>query len=517
MNKLNKTLYILTAVIFLTACELEEDPKFLASDNLFENTIGANSVLNGVYSSLADFAYYGSEYHHALNFTSGLYNSNKKAALLDIAALNPNPATKEIGNYWGGVYKCISRANNLIFSLKDLKLEDEAEQNNILGQAYFIRSLSYFNLIRSFGKCPLVVDPVDSDNPHHPMSDPESIYNQIIADAKLAAQLLPEKGDNAAGRPAKYAANMLLAKVYMQLAANKTAGETNYWQLAYDEAIKVYGMYSLVNDFSSLWQISTANNTVESVFEIQYNTEYPNWLLVMWTAPNVTKGGKNWTRFKPNLEVYDRHAFRYPDDPRLQYTFITEYQSWKGNSLETIETYPSFLNRGNRLKSYPIGYKYSAKDVNMLTTDTELNFVVFRYADLLLMLAEIENELNGPDNAYTYVNEVLARARIAGGINSESPADWSNMSQETFRFYIMSEYLFELLEEGHDWFNVRRRGWEFFRQNVLEEHNNHSDYDFSNVWDVEYSIDDRIMVLPIPNDEISSNLNMDANDQNPGY
>ena len=508
---------ILAVMALLTACELTEDPKFLASENLFNDETGANLVLNGVYASIADFGYYGSEFHHALNFTSGLYNSNKNAALLDIAALNPTPSSKEIGNFWNAVFSSISRANNLIAGFKDAELTNETEKNNILGQAYFIRALNYFDVVRVFGKSPLVVEPVTSEDPHMPMATPAAIYDQIIEDAKLAEQLLPEIGENTPGRPAKYAANMLLAKVYMHLAGNKTAAETDNWQNAYNEAIKAYGKYTLVADFASLWDLKTMNNTSESVFEIQHNVEYRSRLIQYWTASNVTAAGNNWARFKPNLEVYDRHVNRYPGDPRIQYTFVTEYQKWNKESLTNVATYPTFKNRGNKEKSYPYGYKYFAKDNNMITTDTDMNYVVFRYAELLLMLAEIENELNGPDNAYQYINEVMARARVAGGAASEIPADWTGLTQQEFRQNITFEYLFELLGEGHDWFNVRRRGYEFFKEHVIDAHNNHPAYKFSNNLDPEYNVNERIMLLPIPNDEISSNLKLTAEDQNPGY
>ena len=518
MNKLIKYIVSVLAVVFIiTACELTEDPKFLASDNLFNDVVGANTVLNGVYASLAGYNYYGSEYHHTLNWTSGLYNSHKSSVLRDIAALNPTSSNKNVGNYWKGVFQTISRSNNVIDELSNVELEDIDEQNNITGQAYLIRALSYFNIVRSFGKCPLVTEPVSSEDPYYPMSSPDDIYAQIISDAQMAEQLLPEKGNNTSGRPAKYAANMLLAKVYMQLAGDETAGGTDNWQKAYNEAAKVYGQYSLVDDFKSLWDLKTMNNTQESIFEIQYNVEYMSRLIVYWTASKVTVSGNNWARFKPNIEVYDRHAANYPDDPRLHLTFVTEFDQWNKGALKTVNTYPDYIKRGSKDKSYPYGYKYFAKDNNMTSTDTDLNFVIYRYADLLLMLAEIENELNGPGNAYQYVNEVLARARVAGGASSEMPADWGGLTQEDFRQNIMFEYMFELLGEGHDWFNVRRRGYTFFKENVLDAHNNHPDYKFSNKWDPEYVTNEKIMVLPIPNTEISSNLKLDATDQNPGY
>jgi hypothetical protein len=350
------------------------------------------------------------------------------------------------------------------------------------------------------------------------MSTSQEIYELIIADAQKAESLLPDKSGITDGRPAKYTANMLLAKVYMQLASNKTASESDNWQKAYNEAIKVYGKYNLVKDFVSLWNPKTSDNTTESVFEIQGNVENTLRMIQLWTPGTGNLGMSCWGRFKPNLEVYDKHVAAYPNDPRIKYTFVTQWLKFSANGTTTTQvTYPTFKTRNNKDKSYPYGYKYYIKDVNLLNYDTDMNLVVFRYADLLLMLAEIENELNGPNNAYKYVNEVLARARIAGGVVSDQPADWTGLNQSSFRDKIMNEYQFELLGEGHDWFNVRRRGYALFKMNVIDAHNNHKLYDFTKQRDVRYPDNERIMVMPIPEDEINANPKISASDQNSGY
>lgn len=519
MKKAFKYLTSLLAAIFiLFGCEIAENPKFLTSDNLFSDVTGANTVLNGVYSSLASFSYYGADYHHLLNMSSGLYNTDRDASLLDIAALNPPANLNFVNNVWQASFQAISRANDLIANLETLELENTTEKNNILGQAYLIRSLTYFNLVRIYGKCPLITQPVTSQNPYFEISTPGEIYEQIIADATKAETMLPDLKDAVFGRPAKYAANMLLAKVYMQLASNKTAQETDNWQKAYTEAMKVYGKYTLVKDFATLWNPKTSDNSTESIFEIQGNVENTLRMVQLWTPGNGHVGRACWGRFKPNLEVYDKHVTTYPKDNRVKYTFVTEWQSFSASGATTpMITYPTFKTRNNKDKSYPYGYKYFIKDVNLLTYDTDMNYVVFRYADLLLMLAEIENEINGPTGAYKYVNEVLTRARAAGGLVSDQPANWDALTQADFRKKIMNEYLFELLEEGHDWFNVRRRGYDYFKANVIDVHNNHKSYDFTKQRDVRYPDNSRIMVMPIPDSEITSNPKVSAADQNSGY
>jgi len=146
-----------------------------------------------------------------------------------------------------------------------------------------------------------------------------------------------------------------------------------------------------------------------------------------------------------------------------------------------------------------------------------MNYVAYRYGDLLLMLGEIENELNGPADAYQYVNEVLTRARNSSDTIVATPANWDNLTQDSFREAITKEYFFELQQEGQDFFNVRRRGYDFFKTFVIDAHNNHPLYDFKKKRDIELLDNERIMLLPIPDIEINANSKISNADQNPGY
>ncbi len=509
---------VLTLLV-VGSCEMEEHPNFFSSDNLFDNPEGANTVLNGIYADLAAFNYYGADYHHLFNMTSGLYNTNRDESLSDAAGLKPFSSLNFVVNVWRECYTTISRANNLIENMEQISFPDEAMHANILGQAYFIRSLTYFNLVRGWGAVPLITSSVTTAELNFPRAPVDDVMAQIIADGEKAKELLPDVGVFQDGRPTKYAANMLLAKVYMWMAGNKTAGETPYWQDAYDEAIQVYGKFQLVQDFRSLWFEETGNNTSESIFELYSNDENTLRLHQLFTASNAHAGRATWGRFKPNLEVYDAHANRYPNDPRISSTYMTEYRFYSNETDYKMKiTYPTTTKRNDKHQSYPFVFKYFLKDPTSLNYNQHLSYVIFRYADLLLMLAEIENELNGPDNAYPYVNEVLTRARyVSPDSTSNQPANWSGMTQETFRDSIMYEYQFELLGEGEDFFRVRRRGWDYFREHVIIAHNTHPLYDFTVLRDVEYPDNDRIMLLPVSQDEINANPAITSGDQNPGY
>jgi len=515
----------LSMLLLLAACTVEEHPKFIGADVLFDNTDNSQTALYGIYNGYAGYHYYGSTFMHVTNYASGMINGPRPQDLDGSIALNPQATNNDINKTWVDMYKMIGRANDFITNMQAVEMEDVVEQNDQLGQALFLRAFTYFNLVRIWGEVPLVLETATSTNMNFSKSTKEKIVEQIVLDLEEAASLM--KGDETAnvqmsGRPVKFAANMVLAHVYMYMAGNQTAGETEYWQKAHDEAMKVYGRYSLVNDFRDLWHPQTCNYTSEAVFELQGNIEN-TFRLIQTHIPNKTIAANTWGRFRANLEVYTAHAEAYNGlDPRYEATYITEWTDRNGKSKKGYSTSKTNINRTSNLLAFPWTYKYWAKDdeTTASTYNTDRNMVVYRYGHLLLMLAEIENELNGPANAYSYINELLGRARNSTDTPGAEPADWAGMTQEQFRAAIMLEYQFELFTEGHDFFYNRRRGIEFFGTNVIEKHNNFPHYDFSKKYDKLFPAvgtpeANRVILLPIPSDELIGNPNV--NEQNPGY
>lgn len=517
--KPNKTLLygLFAFTIAFSSCTLDEHPSFPNSETLFSTEDGTNTVLNGCYSGLNEFNYYGADYLHLATLSSGLYSSNKKDHYSDILAFNILPSMKYVENFWAASYRIITKTSSFIDIIQKVELPNPESQANLLGQAYFLRGLVYFNLVRFYGGVPLVNKTVDSKNLYHPRATEAEVYDQIISDLEKAENLLYDKTKQTKGRPANLAAKMLLAKVYMTLAGNQKAGETQYWQNAYDKAIQVYQQYTLVDNYKNLWEESTSNNTSESIFEVYGNIEYTLRMHQLYTPSNGNKGQTVWGRIKPNIECYSQHATRYPGDPRFGYTFLTTWTKYAANgTTSTIITYPTFTARGNQDKSYPWFWKYYIKDHTRTNYNTTQSFVVMRYAELLLMLAEIENEISGPGGAYKYVNEVLLRARNSAAVPTVQPMDWTGMTQDQFRTNIMNEYRFEMLGEGQEWFHERRRGYDYFKANVIDKHNS-APYDFTKAGDILLPDNPRIMKLPIPESEIIANPLISAEHQNIGY
>jgi hypothetical protein len=210
----------------------------------------------------------------------------------------------------------------------------------------------------------------------------------------------------------------------------------------------------------------------------------PNW---------YTKAGTfGW--FKINIENYDLHTATYPSDPRLVTTYVSTWT--RGNNGSTERSYPTNTARSNFGNSFPYLFKLGSRDPNNAVRETNKNFKIYRYADLLLMLSEISNELqNGQE--MTYVSEVLGRVGL-------TPHVGYSVGQDSFRTAIMREYQFELLGEGHDWFNNRRRGYNYFLNTIINPHNTATS--FKGSVDVLHATDETIvMSIPIAVAEINAN------------
>ena len=504
-------------LLLITACEkeLELSPETLFTDGqVFSSEAGVEAAVNGMWVHFNSSEYHGASFHTLLNPHSGRFYSNQGASS-DATSLNCQPNNTWLERMWPGMYSAINDANVIIENLENTTL-DLPNKNYALGQAYFIRGLSYFDLVQLFGDVPLKTAPASKETLFTSRTPKAEVYAQVISDLEKSKTLLPDFGEYRSERPVKYAANAFLAKVYMRM-AGEDDGNPSYWQKAYDEAIQVYGKYTLLPSYADLFSFNDNGpineNTEESILELQYGligAVRSNDIARSYTPSNYylfPASIPTFGRVRPNKEVFDEHVAQYPGDPRIDVTFI--FDEYVRNNGAIQKTYPAAPTGNN---GFPYLKKYLDPTYN--GTNEERNMIIMRYAEVLLMLAEIENELNGPDNAYQYVNAVLSRARntVPGSIE---PADWSGMTQDEFRNRIMNERKYELLGEGQDWFDTRRRGYEYFLKEVVGKHNDNPTFDPSR--DYEYPISVKNMLLPIPASEISTNEEINQGDQNPGY
>lgn len=545
-----KTLkYILLActMIAFAGCDdfLVETPETsVEKEEVYNSLSSAKAALAGCYASMAGYNYTGFNYFHVLNVTSGL-GVSIKANDVNLTTMNILPSDVNMTNTYNGMYETIRVANDIIDGMADSRIADETEKMRITGEACFMRGLTYFNLVRMFGKVSLVTKPVTSyAEAQAPRAEVSEVYEQIITDLGDAYNMLPLPADKVKGHPHKYAAQSLLAKVYLTMAGND--GTSEYWQKAYDAALDVYqnGGYKLVRPYKNLFGSPNKNNE-ESIFEIQFSATVNSGRTTETTFPvghdlmgNIATEGKSWGKTRPTQQAF--HQFD-EGDPRREASFVYGHYTnifEKNANKKNVLLYPTSRKDGTASKlAYKQGdSEYAAwkkyYDPTMTASASNANFVFYRYADLLLVLAEAANEIDLTDDAVGYLNEVLERARDADGNgtiegNEVYPLPFTGSDKAALRERIFRERLKELTGECDEWYTVRRRGAGYLKR-IMEEHNAYVDewYASQNIKTLpkfvyKYQITDEAvkknLLFPFPSDEINSNENIGQEEQNYGY
>lgn len=222
--KIRLSLYTILFASLLGSCDNFLDipsETSLSSEVYYQSQSDFEQGINGAYALLRDL-YSGSNGAWAMgelrsDNTTYVYNPTDRGTIsaefvkdfLDDAN-NSVPYHKYVTNY-----SIISNVNYLLEPIDGVDF-DESVKNNIKGQAYFLRALAYFDLVQYFGSVPLHLTPVKTmEETALPLSEVDAVYEQIIKDAKLAIELLPEKSKQELGRATSGAARTLLGNVYI--------------------------------------------------------------------------------------------------------------------------------------------------------------------------------------------------------------------------------------------------------------------------------------------------------------
>ena len=583
---MKKYIIIIASSIMVFSSCLKENPPF-DNNEIIDTEEGLVSSTSGVFSGLASGQYYGADYFHLMNCHSGLITSGKSSDIGTISSLNISPNMNYLDNVWEQSYKVIGRANTIL-DVWSQKSDLSDMDHNQIAQNYFVRAFTYFNLVRAWGKIPIKINTPNMDDLYTGRAPRGKVYAQIIADADSAkVHFMKANGVSSSGRPNEDVVNMLLAKVYMTLAyANEDNSELNQddvfqyieglsqsdcWGNAKIEAeLADGGGYELLPNYVDLWgetkynpeiasvghaptnssvfdtNIPENSNSKESIFEIQYNTQEP-FSGKVWNISDSYAGKGGFSRMNINPQVVDQFIYAnmehngYDDkkdiigviggDSRYSATFglfyNTLYPDGKDPAKKYKTVYPIAKVAGNP-KGFPIVKKYSMKNLENTTDASNQNMIIYRYASLKLMMAEIalhEGDVGGK-SALVHVNDVLERARTGKGGDGVLPIDLASIDEDE----LYNQYRYELLGEGEDWFLNRRRGYAKFKSSVLDFNNTPNDYvefDGTTSVTIDHSNDKLViklkedigtsMLLPIPLTEINTNQHIQITDQNVGY
>lgn len=519
MKKMNIILIGLFAILGFSSCDsliTDKPESMLIQDNFYVNQPHINQGIIGCYRGMGNvineewkFTEIRSD-NSCVAYTST--GSGDRSDYCFMKFFNTPTSLQILRNYWYVLFQNISNVNAVLPSVATGKtyVSSETLRSQYEGELLFIRAYHYFTLVNLWGdmfKVTKVIGPLDAKKIHR--SPVAEIYDEIIIPdlIKATIQLPASYSSSEVGRITKWAAKAMLAKVYMQkgeladvekakLLLQEVIGATAYCNLVTTKG-------TATSAFANVFTVSNEMNP-EIIFAVRFSRQ--NSLgSAFWgifapdgSAANIISAGTPTGDNNPTPEFMSK--FTDPFDTRKDATFRVWYKN----------------------ASTPEPYISKFMDPGMIVIDkvfqAENDWPVIRYADVLLLHAEILAQGGNPNDALTDVNKVRARAGVKPYL------DFATKTEALDSVY--HERRIELAFENHRWFDLMRMGRAYDDPNkalsILKKAIFETDWlnlyaQFNKIAPpVESNFNIEHMLLPIPQQEIDTNNEM-VIPQNPGY
>ena len=291
MKKAIYTLSVL-AVLSFSSCEkyLDVEPRASVLDEktIFDNA-SAQTALTGAYAAVASGGYYGTTFQ-SIGYLNGdnIVWTGSQSQVQEFINHNVSADNSTVSGAWSAIYIAINRTNHVIekVPLVTDPLLTQANKDKIVGQAYFIRALAYFDLARTWGSVPLITEPTEAstDNSGIAKSTQQQVYAQALSDLEKAEPLLTETTDRY--RATKKTVWALKARYYLY------RGDWANAELYATKLIADNANYKLLKPFGTFFQ-GDVRGTAESVFEIFYSAAEQNSHRGQW-QPQTNGGTRQW-------------------------------------------------------------------------------------------------------------------------------------------------------------------------------------------------------------------------------
>lgn len=477
------TPFALSAIVVLAvSCAdfLAEEPKStISEDQYYKTPADALTAVNATYffyngagPNGSNQTAYNSLLQVGMEFATDEQYPGPGATNPDVRSLsvhNHSSTNRTFYENWQQHYAGIKRANVAIEKIPLIDFgSSTALQARYIGEAKFNRAFIYFNIVRLWGDVPLITENqnyVKAQDYYVAKSAATEIYAQIEKDLQEAAAVLPNSysgGD--IGRATAGAAKALLAKVYLTKASFPLRIQSHYQDAVtiaeqvlspIDGGTGVYN-YNLRRNYAEVFLPAYKNNE-EHIFSAQYMSNFQS------------QGRNDFPRTLPRFPSSFGIIGNYAD----QVNFYTKgadksfsvYKLFKKNDKRRKVTFATlFVNPRTGAKfgapianpAYPgdsTPYFFKTYDPTAFTAipgEAATNVTLLRYAELLLIHAEAENELNGPtEKAYKSLNRIRNRA----GLADLTPG----LSQDQFRDSLYLDRELELVYEYQRWFDLIRQ------------------------------------------------------------
>ena len=507
--KLNKIFISGMAMLSLTACDdfLDVDPDSTSANTefIYNNEGEISTALNGVYAQILSGNTFGNNLYKDFQLNSDVdfsTNTSETASGNKPARFDTRSDASNINSLWNALYKGVETANEFIFNLKNSKLYEEKMKTEIadgednggvvteevpnvtkltqmMGEAKVMRAMFYHELLSYWGDIPFTFKATYETNNLYPeVTDRQVVSDSLIADLRHAAEWMQSDKDatlDAPERISKEAAYAMIARLALQAGGyslNHDANDVNgykmtrpsnykeYYQIARDYAKKVIdaGGHSLNKSFRDVF-VDECNHIVnkgdDAIFEIPFGKDYSGaWGYAQGPKSEVDANNETdfsnqaWGSTSGNVRTtrFYRHMFKEGDTRR---DYVCGTWGYSNQGLPAINfSYTMYNNKWSKLWN-TVGLGKAS------TGNTGINFAYIRYADVLLMFAEADNEVNGAptQEAIDAVNQV--RRRAYNGVNYELTSA-QTATKEDFLKAVLDERKFEFAGENMRWKDLVR-------------------------------------------------------------
>ncbi|RZM25449.1 MAG: RagB/SusD family nutrient uptake outer membrane protein [Pedobacter sp.] len=511
---------ILITILTGSSCKkyLNVNPTdFTTPETFYGSPKELDQALTGIYSSLNNRALYSRNLVFDLAFGSDEAFYKRSTAKIDPIVYNADGSNSAITATWSSLYTAINNANLLLANI-DRPEMDEKERGRIKGEALFLRAFFYFQLVHLWSDVPLLLKPTLSGiNVKNARTPQKQVYEQILGDMVLAEGLVENIGTSGgSGRVTKSAVQGILARVCLKMAGEPLKdvskfGDAKMWadkviqsQIHHLNPNYAQIFINLTQDKydtgECIWEVETAGNGLSNPLLVG------GWFAKKLSVRNTSPALYGYAEVGATAVLYRKYDD--PHDVRRDRNIATYYFPVITSGLITDTLpHPATVLHNRDTGKWRIQEELSTqKNPDFGPT----NFPLLRYADVLLMYAEAENEVNGPTpSAFAALNMVRARAKASDFTTANI------LDKEDFRSVIQDERSRELCYEAVRKFDLIR--WGIFL-NVMKDVEN--DFLTKAPANLQYgatgytNVKARNLLLPIPTIELNLNSLMR---QNPGY
>jgi len=519
---------VIIAIVTVISCDKnldKTDPNAVIVSQFFKNSAELQSATNSVYAAFHGGNLVGREWFFLHDTrsdevaTGGSQLEQPRAQLLNGVH---DPTNSVMNSVWNALYTLIHRANTVIQNGPDVT-DNAPLRDRSIAEAKFLRAWAYFELVSQWGGVPIYTSTVTGADSYQPRSNEDAVYTLIIQDLQDAATVLPGKSGYPAsdnGRATKAAANALLGRVLMQkgdYAGAKTA------------LLNVPGSgadgYSLTDRYLDNFELETefSNESILEAIYVDKGDNNFNWGgNGVGDGPTADQSTVRNQEYCPvawrNLIPSDKYLNEFENtatgaaktDPRYKFSVYETGDTYnKGASVLTDADVQGSLSTVNGVTK-----KVSWRKFMLLYGESKSaagfhpggnNQRIIRFADVLLMLAECENEGGNIAGAVGYLNQVRDRPTVA--MPHYPTAQYPVGTKDEVTKAIMHERMVELGDEevrSIDIVRWRKRG---YYPSVAPE-------------PLTYFVANKHELLPIPQAEIDNNPQLGTggvDKQNPGY